>query len=320
MEQNTNIVTHRKKIVKRVLIVILALAFLSACVVEGISIYVGLNLIHPVRAEIKDSPVQYGLTSEEIQFKSSLDGIPLYGWWIPAQKNGVAVISAKTVIFSHGYRDARDMSDIHAMNLAKYLAGEGYNLLLFDYRDSGQSGGSFSSVGQNEKYDLLSAVDFAKDQKHSSKIALVGWSMGASAAITAGVESKDVAGIVADSPFADLLSYLKVNLPVWSNLPDIPFTPAILTTIPVISGLHPRSVSPVQSAHQLGDRKLLLIHSRDDKSIPYLNSQAIYDAVPNRANAELWLTDRADHIQSYVFYPDLYQSKLKGFLSECMGQ
>lgn len=310
---------RKSKARKIAVILLLACVVLAGGIVTGISVYVGLNLLHPKRDTIKDTPAKFGLASQNIQFKSSLDGITLKGWWVPAQKDGKTVFSEKTVIFSHGYGNARDMHHIHDLNLAKFLAGEGYNILLFDYRNSGESGGNLSSIGQNEKYDMLSAVSFARDSKQSKKIALIGWSMGASTAITAGVASKDVTGIIADSPFADLRAYLKVNLPVWSHLPDFPFTPAIMGIIPMISGVHPERVSPAKAAVSLGDKSLLLIHSRDDEDIPYHNSETIFQAVKDKSHTELWLTAKAGHVESFLLYPAAYEAKVNAFLKKCMG-
>lgn len=301
---------------KKIVLGILVLLFLTSSITLTISIYVGWSLTHPVHGKIIETPVKYNLKYENISFNSQLDGINLKGWWIPAQNNNVLINSKKTVIFGHGYRETRDLSKIHGLALAKRLAKEGYNVMLFDFRNSGQSGGKVTSVGLFETYDMLSAIQYAKESKNSSNISLVGWSMGAAVSIMAGTESKDVTNIVADSSFSDLSSYLKVNLHVWSNLPNVPFTTEIMSTLPVVERLNPEKVSPEEAVKNLGNRKLLLIHSRADKSIPYENSIQIYNNVPNKKNVELWLTDKADHIQSYLFYKTKYEDKIIKFLSE----
>lgn len=297
---------------------VLAVVLLVLTGIGAVSVYIGMQLLHPKREAIMDTPGQYALVSADISFSSSLDNTQLKGWWIPAQNNGITSASAKTVVFIHGYTDSRDMKHIHDLALAQYLAAAGYNTLLFDLRNAGESGGDLTSVGQNEKYDVLSAVDFAIKQKGSQQVALLGWSMGAATAIMAGAESRDVVGIIADSPFSDLESYLVSNLSKWSNLPEFPFTPVIMATIPVISGVHPENVNPLKAVAALGDKRLLLIHSKDDESIPCANSQMLYDAVRDKANAEIWLTDKAGHVESFVYCPDEYETRVAAFLKKCM--
>ncbi|MGI5970724.1 MAG: alpha/beta hydrolase [Oscillospiraceae bacterium] len=305
----------KRRLIKRIVVFVLSVLFLTSTAVVGISVYAGNALLHPEREAIRDTPGEFGLSYTDVEFESSLDGALLQGWWVPAQRDGKVAASPKTVIFSHGYGDCRDMSSIGALNLAVCLAAEGYNILLFDYRDSGESGGNLTTVGHNEKYDMLSAISLAKNLG-SEKIAILGWSMGASVAITAGTESPHVYAIIADSPFADLTDYLKSNLQVWSELPSVPFTPVIMTVLPALSGVDPESVSPSRSVAGLGGRGLLLIHGKADKAIPYTDSEKIFDAAPNKENAELWEPEGAGHVQSYKLYRDEYEERVKHFLAK----
>lgn len=301
---------------KKIIIGFAGLIFVSFGITLAVSIYVGWNLTHPAHSKIVDNPYKYNLKYENIKFNSQLDGIDLKGWWIPAQNNNIITDSKKTVIFAHGYKNARDLSTIHVLALAKRIAQEGYNVMLFDFRNSGQSAGNVTSVGLFETYDMLSAIQYAKTNKKSDKISLLGWSMGAAVSIMAGTESPYVNAIIADSSFADLDTYLQTNLPVWSNLPNFPFTKEIMYSLPVIEGMNPKKVTPYEAVKNLGNRKLFLIHSRADKAIPYKNSMQIYNEVSNKGNVQLWLTDKADHIRSYLLYKKEYENKIINFLNK----
>lgn len=301
---------------KKIIICFLGLIFLSFGTTIGIAIYVGWSLTHPVHNKIVETPVKYELKYENISFNSKLDAVDLKGWWIPAQKNNILTNSNKTVIFAHGYKDTRDLSKIHALALAKRIAQEGYNVMLFDFRNSGESGGKVTSVGLFETYDMLSAIEYAKVDKKSEKISLLGWSMGAAVSIMAGTESPYVNAIIADSSFSDLDTYLETNLPVWSNLPSFPFTAEIMSLFPVIERMDPKKVSPYKAVNNIGNKKLFLIHSKDDKAIPYENSVQIYNSVGNKSNVQLWLTDKADHIRSYLLYKNEYENRVISFLNK----
>lgn len=281
-----------------------------------ISVYVGFNLTKPKREGIEKTPKDYGLLYEKILFNSFNDDTLLKGWWIPSQENKKINENKGTVIFAHGYGNSRCLKDISILNLAKTLVQEGYNVLTFDFRASGESNGKICSIGEKEKFDLLSAIEFAKKHKKSKDIYLIGWSMGAVVAILAGVESKYVKGIIADSPFANLKDYVKENLPKWSNLPKIPFTPIILGIIPILLKVKVDNVSPVKAVANLKDKHLLLIHSKDDTTIPYSDSKVIYEGVKDKRFVHIWLTKKAKHIRSYVMYKDEYERKILSFLKK----
>jgi len=301
---------------RKIIIAFLALIFLFFGGTLAISTYVGWNLTHPVHNKIVETPVKYDLKYENISFNSQLNAVELKGWWIPAQNNNIVINSNKTVIFAHGYKDTRDISKIHALALAKRIAQEGYNVMLFDFCNSGESAGKVTSVGLFETKDMLSAIEYAKVNKKSEKISLIGWSMGAAVSIMAGTESPYVSTIIADSSFSDLYTYLQTNLPIWSNLPNYPFTAEIMSLFPVVEKMDPKKVSPYKAINNLGSRKLLLIHSKDDKSIPYENSVQIYNSVRDKSNTELWLTDKADHIRSYLLYKNDYENRVISFLNK----
>ncbi|MGM0877338.1 MAG: hypothetical protein ACQEWV_22040 [Bacillota bacterium] len=52
-----------------------------------------------------------------------------------------------TIIFSQGYVGNRTKAPIRSIELANYYVQKGYNVLMFDYRNMGESGGNMSTVG-----------------------------------------------------------------------------------------------------------------------------------------------------------------------------
>lgn len=300
-----------------ILIVVLLIITISAGLLS-ISIYAGWALTHPIKKVHDRTPKEYQLQFEDISFKSKGDDILLNGWWIPSQSNGDIHISGASLIFVHGYTNNRLQEPANALGLAKRLVQEGYNVLMFDLRSHGTSGGTLTTIGQSEKNDVLGAVEYVKDEHKSNQIALIGWSMGAVASIFAAAESSEIQAIVADSPFADLVQYSQSNLSYWSGLPDFPFTPLIINTIPLITGMDPKQISPYQAVSDFKMQKILLIHSKDDEAIPYSNSQIIYDALPNEAIGELWLTEGVNHVESHVVFEKEYQNRVIFFLQQTL--
>ncbi|MGG3924305.1 alpha/beta fold hydrolase, partial [Geobacillus thermodenitrificans] len=195
--------------------------------------------------------------------------------------------------------------------LAKRLAAEGYRVILFDFRASGESDGEMITIGVKEKEDLLGVIDYAK-QHYREPVALYGISMGAATSILAAAEDRDVRGVIADSPFSDLESYLRANMPVWTHLPDVPFTYLILAIVPALADLDLRLSSPIHAVNDVAPRPVLFIHSKDDRSIPYEESMKLYDTHPDIF--QLWLTEKADHVKSFSLYREEYTKRVLAFL------
>lgn len=282
------------------------LLLLIACV--GLSIYVGWKLTHPVRQPLKETPEQYGMAFEQVQFPSRTHDVDLKGWLLPSESSPAKL----NIIMAHGYRKNRLQTDAEALKLSKTFVEQGYNVLMFDFRNSGESGGELTTVGYLEKYDLLGAIDWMK-ANHPEPIALHGFSMGASTALLAAADEPGVAGVVADSPFNHLTRYLKENLPVWSHLPNIPFTPLILGILPQLTGIDPDQVDGLSAVDRIYPRPILFIHSPDDHSVPYPNSETMWAKHPDRF--ELWKPSGADHVKSHAVHPEEYEDKVLQFYS-----
>ncbi len=285
------------------LIVLLILALLGAA---GVSGYVGWNLTHPKRLAVTGSPGDLGLTYQNVNFPSRSDKLQLSGWYIPAPAAQGIVIEA------HGYGKNRD-GEKPSLPVAKALNQKGLSVLMFDFRDSGSSQGSMVSVGDFEQRDLLGAVDYAKELGYRN-IGIIGYSMGASTAAAMAAQAPEVEAVILDSPFADLKSYLEVNMPVWTKLPNFPFTTLILREIPLMTGIDPAHVSPVKALPALSPKPLLLIAGTADDTIPMSNSEELYQK-SHDPKAELWLVPGAKHVGAYTVEPDRYLAKVSGFFA-----
>lgn len=281
----------------------------------GISVYVGWKLTHPAPLALSDSPEHYGMTFESIEFPSRQEGILLKGWYLPGKPpaEGTEAIAKPNIIMAHGYKNNRLQTTTQAIRIAQDLTERGYNVMMFDFRNSGESGGTMTSVGYYEKYDLLGAIDWMKTQ-HPAKIALLGFSMGGTTSLLAAAEEPSVAGVIADSPFNHLTHYLQDNLSVWSHLPNIPFTPLILGILPRLTGIDPDQVDGLSAVDRIYPRPVLFIHSTDDPSIPYTNSESMWEKHKDRF--EFWKTSGAGHARNYPEAPQEYMKHVTEFLDK----
>ncbi|MFS1513359.1 alpha/beta hydrolase [Chengkuizengella sp. SCS-71B] len=276
----------------------------------SIAMYVGWHLSHPKKQPILDSPTSYDLKYANIEFKSRNQPTKLKGWFIP---NHSIEPANMTIIFVHGYTKNREQDNFPFLSLAYFIVKAGYNVLLFDLRNSGESSGDVTTLGQLEKYDVLGAIDWIQQNK-KGKVGLLGVSMGAATAIQAAAEEPSVAGLIADSPYHDLKTYLKTNLATWSNLPNFIFTPLIMNLLGPIVGIKPEEVSPIKSVDAVYPRPILFIHSVGDQSISYTDSEKMFNKHPDHFN--FWKTKCEVHVRSFQQFPVEYTNKVITFFNK----
>lgn len=299
---------------KTVIIFIIVLIFLVLIGVLAISVYVAWSLIHPEKAELPKFSSNIVIEYEDVQFKDINKTITLNGW------NFKAKGSDKTIIMAHGYKNNRLQFNEKTLDLISGLQSRGFNVFTFDFRNSGISGGDKTTIGINEKDDLLGAIKYVKSigGKH---IVLMGFSMGASTAIHAAAESPDVEAVIADAPFADMDAYLKDNLSVWSSLPKVPFNNTILLMLKFLANLDPKTMVPKKDIQSVAPRPVMLIHGKDDDAIPIKNSEEIYEAYTqiNKENITFWKVDGAKHVGSYEKDTKEYMKNIYEFLEKVYG-
>ncbi|MCY9588540.1 alpha/beta hydrolase [Paenibacillus chitinolyticus] len=296
-------------------VVLLLIAGLLASV--GIAAYVGWQLTHPKRQPVDDSPANYGLVFEEVEIASRTGDILLSGWHLPPPDTAVRQ-NPMTVIMSHGYAGNRLERGLPSLALARDLITAGYRVIMFDFRNSGMSQGSMTSVGYYEKHDLLGVIDWVTETYPHEAVSLIGFSMGATTSLLAAAEHEKVAAVVADSPFHHLKKYLKSNLPVWSGLPNIPFTPLILLLFPPLLNIDPEGVDAVKAVEAIYPRPVLFIHSSDDRAIPQASSEEMWRRHPDVF--DFWRTAGAPHVGSYHLESAEYARRVIAFLEKTVTE
>jgi alpha-beta hydrolase superfamily lysophospholipase len=165
-----------------------------------VAILVGIGLPYVMAAamtyrpkvHVNDDPSrQLGYHYEPVSFHST-DGVPLAGWWIPGFTDAKHSREAsddpidRTVIICHGLAANKS----NQLVISRSFVPAGYNVLIFDFRAHGDSGGQLSSLGDLERYDVLGAVQWLRENRaqQSHNIYGVGISMGAAALIAAASE------------------------------------------------------------------------------------------------------------------------------------
>ncbi|MEO5917437.1 MAG: alpha/beta fold hydrolase [Luteolibacter sp.] len=209
----------------------------------------------PTRDE-PSTPAKWGLKFETIDFKSG-DGTPLHGWFIPA-KNKAAKLAKATVVFSHG--NAGSIS--YHIGFCAWLAEAGYNVIMYDYRGFGKSGGSVDRRGMINDVKAAFAYALKRPDIDSHRLISYGHSLGGAQSVTALGETpvKGLRAIIIDGAFA---SYQTMARVIGGQLG------ASLVT---------DELAPKDFVEKLSPVPLLVVHGTRDEVVPVSQGLQLYEA------------------------------------------
>lgn len=202
------------------------------------------------------NPAEWGLKYEVIKFNSS-DGTPLHGWFIPA-KNKTPKAAKATVVFSHG--NAGSVS--YHLGFCAWLAETGYNVMLYDYRGFGKSGGKLDRRGMIN--DVKAAFSYIRKRPDIDTTRLIsyGHSLGGAKSITALGENpvKGLCAIVIDGTFA---SYQAMAEAFGGQLG---------------ASLVSDELAPKDFISKLPPIPLLVVHGTKDEVVPFAQGKQLFRA------------------------------------------
>ena len=252
-------------------------------------------------------PRDAGLPQEDVEI-SVQDGVVLKGWLV-AQKRGKK--TRGTILYLHGVGDCKTDGVAHTGLFHKH----GYNVLLYDSRAHGESGGAFCTYGYYEKHDVSAAISFLQKKKglKVGHIGVFGTSMGAAVAIQAAAINERIKAVVAEACFTDLrtisVDYQRriVKLP-WHFLRNV-----AMVRSQRIASFKARDVSPVNDVRTL-TIPLLFVHGTADRLINYEYSKTLY----HYANEpkEILLIPGGNHTDVWEIAGDKYETKIISFFSK----
>lgn len=238
----------------------------------------------PARRPVEDGAIEGLLPYRKITFDSA--GEAVQGWLVPP----VNVPKPwPTVIVAHGWSHNR----ARMLPIASALHRAGLAVLLFDARGHGNSGGRPPITLRHFVEDQLAAVSFAQAQTDldAGRIAILGHSFGAAAAIlTASVDPR-LRAVVAISPFADPRAVTRRALKHF----HLPVQPILWISSHIFSrwlGLPMSAFTPLSRIHRV-EVPLQLIHGNADRMIPVNASQTL--AARSNGNGDLFIVDGGSH-------------------------
>lgn len=256
-------------------------------------------------------PTPYHMPAyEDVTFAARGEpNVQISAWFVPAEQE-----NAPAVIVVHGLNSCKRSE--HSLTAAGMLHRAGFNVLLLDLRNMGESmvvDGRFAA-GIKEYADVLGGWDYLVNERGFApeQIGLFGQSLGAATVLIAMGEEPRVAAVWEDSSFADMNETIQAELPRF-NIP-IEFSASAVLMGQVVGGVDITSRSPLMAMNNLNGRPLFITHGDADER---LSVQFAYDlAEAARANGtpvEPWILPGLGHTQAIFEVIDEYEARLVEF-------
>lgn len=282
-------------------IIIVVYFFVSYMIASGLTKY--------DRRDQEDNPGSHGLEYEEVEFTSRDGEITLEGWYLPGQSD------KPTIIFVHGIGSTRSGNNL--VEFASEMVDKGYNILMFDMRGHGTSGGDRVSGGYYEQQDVLGAYDYLVERgTPSGSIGLLGVSMGAGTGILAAAQEPGIKALVVDSTYAKVSNLLSNEASRKTKIPKAitpVFNPAVTLMARMFYGISIGSLVPENAVHDL-DYPILVIHGMADTRIDYSHGERVYNEA--KPNSEIWLIPDVDHVDAFLDYPEEYINRVDNYFTD----
>ena len=291
-----------------ILLIVLGAAFLLCLGTVVFCMHAAKRVLHPVskRKALDAWPDQFGLPYENVYFKTE-DKVQLKGWFIPSES-----YSNKTIILMHGW--GMNRSDI--LKNTYFLRDLGFNLLYFDFRALGESGGKTSSIGYLELKDVAAAVRFLKETRPQfcEKIGLYGLSMGGMVAICEAARNPEIACVVAEASYYSFRRVVSRWAWVHHRVPYFPLIPIILHYIHKYLGVNPERYSPKYNIPRISPRPVFIIHGRYDNLVPAAQAKLLFKKAGEPK--EIWLVPGAKHNKCAEVGGFEYKQRLADFFRQ----
>jgi uncharacterized protein len=253
------------------------------------------------------------LQREAVSVTSTKNNYQLYGTYIKNPK-----VSKDTIILVHGLGGSR----WSMLKYADMYLDRGYNVLLYDSRNHGDSGGKNITFGYYEKYDLDRWVNWLYTKNKGGLIGVHGESMGAATALLhseLNEAKKRVSFYICDSSYSDLEELFRIRLKEDYNI-STKFAANVLMFYAdkvnkFKNQFYFKESSPINTIKDISV-PVMFIHGDSDTFVPKAMSEDLYNK--KASSKELYIAQNSNHVQSYINNQEEYKNRIYKFLDSLL--
>ena len=260
-------------------------------------LFCGVNL---PRARTSIPPTSLGSAAKAVTIDCP-GGIKLGAWFCPCEDAG------PLVILFHGY----DAEKSGTLREAQAFLKINHSVLLVDFRGSGDSSESYTTIGFREAEDVAAAVRYAREKLSPSKVILYGQSMGA-AALLRSVHCCETQpdGIIVEAVFDRMLNTRRHRFEAM-GVPSFPSAELLIFWGGRQFGFDAFSHNPVQYAASV-KCPILFLHGAADPSARVAEARRVFDGIPGQKTFCEFAGIR--HEPSIVRFPNEWNEAVSSFL------
>lgn len=230
------------------------------------------------RRPVAEPPAAHDVDAESVRFPTER-GRWLSGWLLAGDPR------VGRVVICHGW----GVNRVFMLPLARPLQQAGWQVLVFDVRNHGNSDGDdFSSMPRFAE-DIRAAVRWlrARDQGDEGPLVIAGHSVGAAATLLAATGPDPVDGVISLSGFVHPERMMRRWLAA-RHIPLVPLGWLILRYVEAVIGHRFATIAPVNRIRELR-MPVLIAHGRHDTVIPPADAEALAAAGDPATTTCIWL-------------------------------
>ena len=216
------------------------------------------------------------------------------------------------VIMAHGMMGNR----LTNYPTAEIFLENGYNVISYDQRSSGDNFAELSTFGYWEKYDLLDCIDYAKEKNPEAKIVVWGESFGGATVLLAAAHEdvqKDLSALILDCPVSSMAYMVESSMKEM----EIPLPMGYLMACGNFVnkqklGFSYEDVDGIKAAEKI-TVPTLIFNSKADKITPEFMGQDLYQQLSSEKK-ELYTSENCAHIEIRNHERDAYIEKILKYI------
>jgi len=260
----------------------------------------------PARS-VHRTPADLDLEAHDVGFAAA-DGARLRGWFLPAEGADDGA-THPVVVVMHGWGSAAE----DLLPVAPAVIGAGMSMLFVDARGHGRSDAAeFMSMPRFAE-DLRASVTWLRDRSDvdAARIALVGHSVGAGAALLVASQDPRIGAVVSIASMAHPREMIGRSFRAYRAPQTL--IRAALRTIERTIGSRFDDFAPLHTIARIA-APVMVLHGLDDQTVPIDDARRLAEQGPS---ATLWLVPDADHRSLDGFLPVLPEvvAHLRGALT-----